>query len=138
MDRSKAVTWVVLLVIGLGLAVGAKLEGVEQKSLSGVLIGAGAGLIGMSVARIVTLGVYGRNLEMRRRMVVEENDERNIAVRSRAKAKAFDTMGVTLGILMLIYALIGADWTTILLLVAAYVLIYTVEIYCLFKYSLEM
>jgi|GEM_PF-5984486 len=64
--------------------------------------------------------------------------ERNVSIKSKAKAKAFDIMGTVFGILMLIYVLIEADRLIIYLVVVAYLLVYAIYILSLNKYSKEM
>lgn len=109
-----------------------------QNTLSGLSLGIGAGIFGLSIGQIIITIISLKNPEFKRRNEIEENDERNIIIRHHSKAKGFDAMGFIFGILMLMYVFIDADLTIILLLVAAYLLVYTIQIYYLYKYSKEM
>lgn len=53
-------------------------------------------------------------------MEIEENDERNINIGNRAKAKAYDMMIFVFGALMLSLALMNVDLMVVLMLVCCY------------------
>ena len=107
-------------------------------TIPGLLIGIGAGLFGLSLAQIIVIAIAEKNPEYKRKASIEEKDERNIAINNNAKAKGFDAMGYILTILMLIFVFLNADLSIILLLVFAYLLVYGVFIFYLYKYSKEM
>ena len=140
MKNGKTLLYVALLALGVALfAVGGfVLTSPELKSISGLCIGLGAGLFGMSIAQIITLRVIDKNPTLKQKMTIEEKDERNVLIRNNAKGKAFDFMGIAFSILMLIYALTNADLLVILLLAAAYSLVYIIYIVYLSKYSKEL
>ena len=69
---------------------------------------------------------------------LDKDDERNIAISNRAKAKAYDGMLFVLAALMVSFALMGADMAVVLLLVFAYLFIVGEFIYYLNKYQKEM
>ena len=110
----------------------------DINNVSGLFIGIGAGLFGLSVAQIIVIVIAEKNPEYKRKASIEEKDERNIAISNKAKAKGFNAMGYILPILMLVYILINADLLLLLLLVFAYLLVYCVYIFYLNKYSKEM
>ena len=112
--------------------------GKDVNTVSGLFIGIGAGLFGLSVAQIIVIVIAEKNPEYKRKASIEEKDERNIAISNKAKAKGFNAMGYILPILMLVYVLINADLLLLLLLVFAYLLVYCVYIFYLNKYSKEM
>jgi len=68
----------------------------------------------------------------------KENDERNISIENKAKAKAFDVMQIIFGILIIIYVLLKANLLTIALVVVAYLIILTVYMTSFSKYHKEM
>ena len=76
--------------------------------------------------------------ELERQMQIEKDDERNVAISNRAKAKAYDGMLFVLAALMVSFALMGADMAVVLLLVFAYLFIVGEFIYYLNKYQKEM
>ena len=130
---SLAVLGAILFAIG-----GFVFTGKDVNTVSGLFIGIGAGLFGLSVAQIIVIVIAEKNPEYKRKASIEEKDERNIAISNKAKAKGFNAMGYILPILMLVYILINADLLLLLLLVFAYLLVYCVYVFYLNKYSKEM
>lgn len=126
MDMKK-IRYIVILLAGIALAVAGGFF-VKDK-WSGVLIGLGAGLFGMSVAQLISQWVIQRNPALKKKMSIEESDERNIQINNYAKAKAFDFLqflalpfflvlvaaDVRLWVLLLAIAVYVADWTLYLL-----------------------
>lgn len=110
----------------------------ELKALSGILIGVGCGIFGAGTGEVIKLKLIDKDPEYKRKVYINENDERNIHINSMAKAKAFDSMGVIYGIAMFVCILLNAEMPVILTLVAAYLLVYGIQIYYLSKYSKEM
>ena len=129
--------YTMLLVLGTLLVIAGKLADLGD-NLTGIFIGGGAGLFGLSVAQIIIIAIAKKNPEFERKTSIEENDERNIAINNKAKAKGFNAMSYILTILMLIFVFINADLLIILLLVFAYLLVYIVCAFYLNKYSKEM
>lgn len=76
--------------------------------------------------------------DIKRQIEIEEKDERNIAISSRAKAKAYDIMTFVFGALMVSFALMGVDMIPILLFVFTYLFIQGYAIYYRCKYEKEM
>lgn len=76
--------------------------------------------------------------DIARQKEIEKNDERNVMIASRAKAKAFDLMTFVFGALMLSFALMEVDLAAVVLLVAAYLFVVGYSIYCRFKFEKEM
>lgn len=140
MKKSSMLLYTLLLALGVSLFCvgGFVLTYPDLKSLSALCIGIGAGLFGMSVGQIIVIITADKNPRYKQKMAIEEKDERNILIRNTAKGKAFDVMGFVFSILMLVYALISVDMFIILLLVAAYSIVYIVYIIFLSKYSKEM
>jgi len=68
----------------------------------------------------------------------KDNDERNISIENKAKAKAFDVMQIIFGILIIIYVLLRANLLTIALAVVAYLIILAVYMTSFSKYHKEM
>jgi len=138
--KNKSVLYYALLFIGIGLFCvgGFILKAPELNSISGIFIGIGAGLLGMSLERIIQFRIEDKNPAYKRKVNIESKDERTVTIKSKAKAKAFDAMGIIFGILMLIYVLIEANSLIIYLVVVAYLLVYAIYIVYMDKYSKEM
>lgn len=69
---------------------------------------------------------------------IDVQDERNVTIANRSKAKAYDMMIYVFGALMLAFALMQVDLNVILLLVAAYLFVLGYGVYFRFKYDKEM
>ncbi len=137
--KKTIVIFSVLLLAGIGLVVAGGYYNSEAfKTISGVCIGLGAGLCGMSIAKLISALILRRHPEQQRRQQIEENDERNAAIRDKAKGKGFDAMSVIYGTAMLICVLLNAGLAIILVMVAAYLVVNGVQLYYLSKYSGEM
>lgn len=139
--KSKGVRqYVILLIVGIVFFMvgGFVLKTEGMKALSGICIGVGAGLFGMSTAQIICYKIIQTHPEYKRQVDIEAKDERNIYISSRAKAKAFDWMGTVFGTLILGFALMNKELVIILLLTAAYLLVHGVYITYLNKYTKEM
>lgn len=121
----RKVAYVGLLLLAIALVIaGIFLEG----RWAGVMIGLGAGLLGVSGSQLITQRVMQGNPEVERKVSIEEMDERNIQINHYAKAKAFDffqflalpfflllvAAEVRLWIVLLAIALYVADWVVYL------------------------
>ena len=100
-------------------------------------IGIGCGVFGHGAGEIAANRAYAKNPQLRKQMEIEKQDERNIAIANQAKAKAYDSMLYVLGAVMIAFALMNVQTTTILLLVGAYLLVVGVFIFYLNKYQKE-
>ena len=111
---------------------------VSYTHLPFVCIGAGCGIFGHGVGDMANRWALRKHPELERQMQIEKDDERNVAISNRAKAKAYDGMLFVLAALMVSFALMGADMAVVLLLVFAYLFIVGEFIYYLNKYQKEM
>ncbi|MEG1483044.1 hypothetical protein [Clostridium sp.] len=138
MLKKKSINFI-LLVIGLCLvSVSLFLKLEEMKSVEGIMIGLGAGLIGMSIANIYMRHLEERNPEISEQNNIELKDERNIMIRNKAKAKAADvTQWLIMGIAYITIIINAPLWVTVL--TVAVFLIYNVAgVYYMNKYQKEM
>ena len=71
---------IVLLVLSL------LLDGRVPDSLGGMLCGIGSGLLAMAGSTLLNLRHEAKHPEMARQHDIEQKDERNVAIRNRAKA----------------------------------------------------
>lgn len=119
-----------------------KLAPVQEQPLLRVLpfvcLGVGAGLLGQGVGQLLQRKALQGNPELARQQQIEVEDERNIQLAQRAKAKAFDLMIFVFGALLLAFALMQVDLTAILLLVGAYLLVQGYAVYCRVRLEKEM
>ena len=101
-------------------------------------IGFGCGIFGHSVGELATRYTRRRAPEAARQLEIEENDERNVALRNRAQAKAYNIMVPVFGALFVSFGLMGVEIRVILLLMAAYLFICGCSIFYRIKYEKEM
>lgn len=101
-------------------------------------LGVGAGLLGQGAGQLLQRKALQGNPELARQQQIEVEDERNIQLAQRAKAKAFDLMIFVFGALLLAFALMQVDLTAILLLVGAYLLVQGYAVYCRVRLEKEM
>lgn len=74
----------VLNFLALWLMISNRADG----NLTGVLFGIGSGLIGVGISKIFEKAVYRKRPELYKKVTIEQNDERNIAIKNKAQAKA--------------------------------------------------
>ncbi len=107
-------------------------------ALPGIFVGIGTGSFGMGLGEILKNRTIEKSPAAKKKYEIEQNDERNIEINFRSKSKAFDFMGFVFPVTMFICILLNADFLMIILLVAAYLLIYAVQIYYFIKYQKEL
>ena len=101
-----------------------------------VCLGVGAGLLGQGSGRLVQRRALQKDPELARQQAIEAGDERNIQLAQRAKA--YDLMVFVFGALLLVFALMQVDWTAVLLLVGAYLVVQGYAVYCRVQLEKEM
>lgn len=127
-----------LLVAALLLKLAPAQEQPLLRVLPFLCLGVGAGLLGQGVGQLLQRKALQGNPELARQQQIEVEDERNIQLAQRAKAKAFDLMIFVFGALLLAFALMQVDLTAILLLVGAYLLVQGYAVYCRVRLEKEM
>jgi hypothetical protein len=138
--KRKALLYALLLLTGGALALvgGVALTGDALKAASGVCVGIGAGLFGMSASQLILLRVLKRRPEVRRQMTIDTRDERNVLLNHMAKARAFTVMAAAYAILVLVFALIGEGLLPILLMIGAYLIGWGTYFVSLARYAKAM
>ena len=127
-----------LLGVGLYLPKGiADPQGI-MRALPFVMIGLGCGIFGQGMGGLVTTKTLQNHPELQKQQEIEQKDERNVEIASRAKAKAYDMMVFVFGALMVAFALMGVDLVAVLLLVFAYLFVVGYGIYARCKLEKEM
>lgn len=112
-----------LAIVGVAvLVLGLLLMRRMSATLPGVLVGLGAGALGCGLSGVLTAALSRKYPDMARQ-TVEQQDERNVAISNRAKARAYDLMVYIFGALMITFSLMNADVTMILLLIGAYLIV---------------
>jgi len=128
------------LLLGIGLYIlktTADPQGIMQ-ALPYVCIGLGCGIFGQGMGNIISRKAMKNNPDIEKRFEINRNDERNIAIGNRAKAKAYDMMIFVFGSLLLAFALMGIDVIAVLLTTFAYLFVVGYGIYYRCKFDKEM
>lgn len=131
--------YIALLVMGIALNIaGFLIQAEELKAVSGIMIGVGAGLAGMSISNLIIKRYQRKHPEMEKQARIEMQDERNQQIRWRSKARSAD-IGQWF-VIGLAYVMILLDlplWLTGLT-IGVFVLRYILEIIYISRYQKEM
>ena len=136
----KQVWYVLLAVAGIALMIAGVVwlrAGVENV-VPYLCIGVGAGIFGYGTGAWLQYRALKDAPEARRRIEIETNDERNVAMNNRAKAKAYDAMIYIFSALLLVFALMEINFVAVLLLVAGYLAVCGIYVYYRVRYDREM
>lgn len=109
-----------------------------SSTLGYVCIGLGCGMFGYGTGELISQRALKGDPALQKQLEIDKNDERNLAIASRAKGRAFDMMSFVFGALMVSFALMGTDLAAVLLLVAAYLFVHGYALYWRFRYDREM
>ena len=134
-----------IVIIGIILLIGGlvliKLIDTSQGifiALPYISIGIGCGIFGHGMGNLINSRIMSNRPDIKKQMEIEQKDERNIAIQSQAKAKAYDLMIFVFGALMIALALMNVDMMVILMLVSCYLFVIGYSVYCRVKYEKEM
>jgi hypothetical protein len=111
---------------------------VELNSHAGILLGTGAGVIGASIAKLYFISLEKKNPDMIKENEIELQDERNVLIRQRAKAKSADITQWLIMIIAYLEIFVNAPLWIILLTVGIFVLYNIIQIYYINKFNKEM
>lgn len=87
---------------------------------------------------LISLRAIKNSPGIQKELEINRKDERNVAIASRAKAKAYDLMIFVFAALMLSFALMEIDLVALLLLVFAYLFVVGSSVYYRCKFDKEM
>ncbi|WP_265458471.1 hypothetical protein [Enterococcus sp. HY326] len=102
------------------------------------LIAFGCGLFGNYLGAILQELAFKKDAVAKKAFEIEENDECNVQIALLAKAKGFDLMTISLGALMLAYALMKENLPIVFSLVAVYLVIQAYALFWCLKLAKEM
>lgn len=140
--KKKSVLYSIMTIIGVAL-LAAGLYMVKENSGSKsvapyLLLGFGCGIFGHGFGEIISRATRKSSPEFNHQVEIEENDERNIALREKAQAKAYNIMIPLFGSLFVAFGFMKVDLRVLLLLLAAYLFVCGSSIYYRVKYEKEM
>lgn len=139
MNRNKqGLLWICLLLGGVMIAAGLVAMDESTEKLTGVCVGMGSGLFSMSAAQLIIQAYYGKHPKLKKQAEIDFRDERNTAIRMRAKAKTFDVMILVMIVLPFLFIFKGIALWVILSTIGLYVFGFLLQLFYTFKYSKQM
>ncbi len=115
------------------------LTGEHNKLMSGICLGVGAGLFGgIALPMFITNIMPMINPKLAKIREIEKNDERNISINNASKAKAFDYLGVIVGLAAVITIILEKDWLVVSIFGVCYISMAAIHIFYLHKFSKEL
>lgn len=143
--KNKFAILVILAVLGLiMIAAGFVLLKIIQYpqgilvTLPYVLVGVGCGVFGHFFGNIISYKTREKNPELLKSIEIEQNDERNMYINNKAKAKAYEVMIFLFGAVILALSLMNIGLKFILLLCLSYLFIVFIPVYLKVKYEKSM
>lgn len=126
-----------LIVIGISLVlISIFLE--FTNNANGALIGIGSGVIGASIAQLLTIKIYSKNPSKLKTKTIEVNDERNILIKQKAKSSAYKIFTYVLSIVLMSLVFMNLDSIWLFAAVSLYIIRFIIEIFFISKYMKEM
>ena len=138
--KGRKTLYLALVIVGLCLVAAALIlrRADIPDNVGGALMGSGSGLAAMGLAQLLTLRAERKDPVQARKKEIEVHDERNVAIRRRAKALSGDTLQ---------WAVLAAAWVSIgfgaplwvtLAAAVVFVLKSALEVYLIVRYQREM
>ncbi|NMD38688.1 MAG: hypothetical protein GYA87_08435 [Christensenellaceae bacterium] len=137
-NTMKLVIGTALFVLGLVLIKVSKNSKDIMAVLPFIFIGVGSGLFGESVGNYFKHKDLLKNPQKARQEYIEEHDERNQALRNKAKAKTYNLFQYIFANILLGFGLMSVDLYIIIVLAMLYLFLTFANIYYINKLQKEM
>ena len=134
--QKKSMFYITALSISIIMIISSQF--VELNSLSGLLLGIGAGVFGANIAKLFSISLEKKNPDIIKENEIELKDERNVLIRQRAKAKSADIMQWLIMLIAYLTIFVNAPLWITLLTVGIFVLYNIIQIYYINKFNKEM
>jgi hypothetical protein len=108
------------------------------ETLPYILVGFGSGIFGLFLGDIISCKAIEKQPELLKNIEIEQNDERNMYINNKAKAKAYEVMIFVYGAVILTLSLMKIDLKFTLLLCLSYLFIVFTQVYYKVKYNKSM
>ena len=103
-----------------------------------IFIGVGCGIFGHFMDNLIKFFSTKNHKELERRIQIDKNDERNILIAEKSKAKAYDLMIYLFTSILIIFSLMGVDKLAIIMIVVMYLSIQIYALYWRSKFESKM
>lgn len=103
-----------------------------------IFIGVGCGIFGLFMGNLIKYFSTKNHEELERQIQIDKNDERNILIAEKSKAKAYDLMIYLFASILIIFSLMGVDKLAIIMMVAIYLSIQIYALYWRSKFERKM
>lgn len=136
---NKKIISIIQLLLGISLLIfqAVFLKGETYKSMSGICIGIGAGLIGMGTTNLWIENFNKKHPDELKQSEIEFLDERNTMIRNKAKAKVSDIIQWFIMGIAYITIIINAPLWVTLITVGVFLLKNVLELFFMNKYQKE-
>lgn len=120
-----------VVLVAVGLFIYQKTLGMDKTVvvIPYIFIATGCGILGHFTGNLIQYYSTKGNEELKRQIEIEKNDERNVLIAEKSKAKAYDLMIYLFAAMLIIFSLMGADKLQLVVLVAIYL---SLQIYALY------
>lgn len=120
-----------VVLVAVGLFIYQKTLGMDKTVvvIPYIFIAIGCGILGHFTGNLIQHYSTKGNEELKRQIEIEKNDERNVLIAEKSKAKAYDLMIYLFAAMLIIFSLMGADKLQLVVLVAIYL---SLQIYALY------
>lgn len=120
-----------VVLVAVGLFIYQKTLGMDKTVvvIPYIFIAIGCGILGHFTGNLIQYYSTKNNEELKRQIEIEKNDERNVLIAEKSKAKAYDLMIYLFAAMLIIFSLMGADKLQLVVLVAIYL---SLQIYALY------
>lgn len=132
----KSMFYITALSISIIMIIGSLF--VELDSLSGLLLGTGAGVFGANIAKLYFINFAKKNPDIIKENEIEFKDERNVLIRQRAKAKSADIIQWLIMLIAYLTILLNTPLWVTLVIVGIFVLYNIIQIYYINKFNKEI
>lgn len=144
MDKGGRAAYI-FLIIGLLLVIGSSFalyffgnEKFAYTVISYCIFGGGFGLLGDGIGRLNAARLEKKDPERMRLYNIEKNDERNIYIDEKARAKAFTLSQYLFSAVLVVLAIMRVELKALLLVLAADLLVLAYSLYIRLKLYKEM
>ena len=123
-NTSKKLILIGLILVLTGFII-LKTEIIGIKLIQYILISLGCGLFGQGASDILSKKAMKNHPDILKQQEIVQKDERNLAIRDKCKSKAYDMMTLSMGILIVSYALMDTNFEILISFVVVYLFIYS-------------